>query len=150
MTNDDRGEDQDIHFSLAVGEEEPRAGEWGSWEQSRTRSFFAAGPFTIGDGKLGSVANVNFDLSCKRTATGFEGSWKVSFEERIGPNRIYRDQSTGYILGASSSRIISFPMPQFAHACGTRRLEWSGALTREQFEQVTGFMIDGEVTIRRC
>ena len=138
-----------IDFGVDLGEA-PRAEDWGSWEQSRTRSFAIAGPFTIGDGKLGSVANLVMELKCSRTATGCEGSWAFSMEERIGPWRIERGQGTGYLTGTGGD-VLSFPMPQFGHACGTRRHQWSGSLTKDQFEAIKGFRAgSNDLPVRRC
>lgn len=144
-------EELEISFGFDLGDGgRADAGGWPSWEQGRTRGFALAGPLTIGDGRLGSVANLEMSMECRRTAAGFEGKWELSMEERIGPHRIDRGQATGYLIDAQNARVLSFAMPQFARACGTRRHKWSGSLTREQFDRITSFASDGDATVRRC
>jgi hypothetical protein len=140
---------EDIHFSFGVDAEPRAGGEWGKYEQSRVRSFLKSEPQPIGDGKLGSVGPVSFELSCKRTAGGFEASYALSLEERIGPNRVDKGQATGRWL-SNGGVVTTFPMPQFARACGTRTHQWQGQLTKDQFDAITGFDTIGDVSIRRC
>lgn len=145
--------EEELSFRFAVADEgdEPRAaGAWGRYEQSRVREFLKSDPQPIGDGKLGSVGPVAFTLTCKRTASGFEASYSLSIEERIGPNRIERGQATGRWLAIDNSVVLTFPMPQFGRACGTRTLNWSGTLTRDQFDMISGLDTIGDVTVRRC
>jgi hypothetical protein len=127
-------------------------GNWASWEQQRTRSFFSPVDQTIDDrGLVGRIRNWTLLLEMKRDNGGFSGSWTFSAETKIGPWRLERDGQAIIQLKGGGNVLISVPAPGFAMVCQDwRQQSWSGALALDQFEAITAVGFTGNTTARRC
>lgn len=125
---------------------------WASWETRRTRSFLSAAEAPIDSGgMLGRTRNIALQLEMRREAGGFAGTWTCTIETKIGPWRIERDGGTVLQLKGGGAVLVSAPATGFAISCGDwRQQTWSGALTLDQFDAITGLSIAGSVDARRC
>ena len=129
------------------------ADDWASWEQQRTRSFFAATEQAIDNrGLLGRIRNWTLLLEMKRANGGFAGTWTCSVETKIGPWRLERDGKSLLQLKGGGNVLVSVPAAGFAMACHDwRQQSWSGALTLDQFNAITALgFASGEIDARRC
>ena len=127
-------------------------GNWASWEQQRTRSFFSPVEQAIDSrGMVGRIRNWTLLLEIRRDNGGFAGNWTFSAETKIGPWRLERDGQALIQLKASGNVLISVPAPGFAMACGDwRQQSWSGTLTLDQFEAISAVGFIGNTTALRC
>lgn len=152
----DGGGGSDIEAVVTLGIE-PQEGArnaagWAGWEVKRTRSFASAKEDWIDTKKLlGRYRNPRLELAMTREGDVYTGSWTFSLEVKIGPYRIHKDGKVVLQLLSGSTVLLSVKAPGFARACGDWRTEtWSGSLTPEQFDALSGVSGSGDVELRLC